>query len=622
MKLFSAVIILVALSVCRSSAQVFIGSTGTAWNGVCDSSCPQSSPCQLQVSGPTTVPSLCTVSFMGGMSIPSHAFLASSSDSLTFSSLGQVSLAGDVSITATAFILQDFDLSGPHGLDITASIAYIADSSVTFTDNSQITLSSCNSVAIQNSNFSSNTRTFKLNDLATGAMVNISDSNLQNVQGVCETVVSTPGNEPSIYIRNSNVTGLIFHTSALSSVLIENTEGRISPNSHVFSNAPTGTVSFHNSQISSTGSAWMTPSGSSSIGTLKIIGSHFENVIASATASTIQFESSTFTVDQLYDPVINVTDVDSATLSGLSITTRTAIGSASALTSFVAYPYGMGAWSISNIVFTSDLTVPRMRLGGSSMVLSGAFAFPSLEILGSSMTLVTRGVSNLVFTGDITTKSTSTLSFTSAAVFVNSISIGNGVTVSCGSCNQFTYSITDLNHGIRCLGAVDCVDVNDVFIQWSYGLPLAGSTYFFSNSSKNSQNFVSDNNEFTFASQTSNSRMNFTFQEVPCPPQCTPAPNSAHCVSNYFCTCSPGYTGTSCEFTVIVVTPMAVPQDSPQSIAPYNAPSANAPSITPSTTNPTQSPGSSPDSPTSSAQQHASMWYISFGLLAAVLLWN
>lgn len=644
MRFISLVVLLIALSVCESGAQVYIGSNGPEWNGACDNSCPQSAPCRLQArNARTDVSWTCTIIFMNGTVLPYHTFSLIYGGSLTFSSLGPISAPSRVSMQveilnpSTQVSLRNFILSGSSTLEIYGYRVSIIDSSLTIMDNSQIIFSYGTLVNIQNSNFSSNLPPLKGNSLKSEAAVDISGSNFQNAKGIFETANCVV----PINIRDSTINGSMFPTAQLSNVLVENTLATLVNTARVFGSVPTGTVSFLNSRIWSNVASGLTDSTSSSIGTLKIIGSHFRNVTACAKADVIEFQSSNFTVDDLYDPIINVTDVGTATLSDLTITTLKTSGSASALTSFMSYPDGMGSWSISNIIFSSELSVPRMRIGGSSMTLSASFQFPSLEIVGSSMTLATPEGLNLSFTGDITTSTgTSTLSFTNASVFFHSISIGNGVTVTCGDCDQFAYDATDLDHGIQCLDAVDCLDVNSVVIRWPYDLPVVGSTYFFSNSTKNTLAFNSSNNEFIITSVSLNSQMNFSFQEVTCPAhsQCTPAPDSSHCVSRYQCTCDPGYVnqGFACELvpppTEIPVSAPPVSDNSPvsdtppvsgtpQTIDPPGTPS-QAPTSVPATTPTSNIPSpTSVDSPTSSSHQQMSMWYISVGIASVVLLW-
>ena len=616
MRLLSVVLLLVTFLLSLSNAQVYIGSSGPYWNGTCANSCPQSAPCQLLSAGATTMDRPCVLYFESGLTIPAHFLFMDVVGNVTLSSLGPVSLGGALRVEnrGGGIVLQDFTSSGPNMFRFTSPETYILESSVTITDASQISLvgGGGSLVVIRNSNFTTTSATLMSWDLAAGATGHLSGVKAELSQGL-STMASAMGNEPTVHIHDSTITGLMFSGTPLKDISLENVTGTLLTSTSVFEQAPVGFVTILDSNLGSTSNSWLM--GLGDVKGLRIARSHFENVVVRGAVEDVLLENSTFTLNQLYDPVILLTSLYKAKLKNLSITSRTSFGTAPVLSSLSP---GMGFdLEFSDLVYSSPSSVPRMSVGGF-IRLTANVVFPSLSL---SSGVFFYGTFTPEFSGDIITSvSSAPVTFTeSVRVIFHSISFGTGVSFSQTSNPEFAYRVTKPSQGILCADQADCVNqplgtATRIIWDSSLPLPVVGEAYPYINSSRVTL-FVSDFFNYTLSTSSEYHVPFFTFHELPplAPVEVTPID------------ITPSEVSTPSGNSPSLITPTQSP-----SSAPSSSPSTDTPTSTPSSAIPTTASPDSPsspvpttassDSPTSSATHQAAGWCISLGLVSLILL--
>lgn len=613
-----SLVVLVVLSMLAApsmAATIVIGSSGPTWTKSCSvTTCTTSAPCQMPTSSsssPITLTASCDITFQSGYTVPSVYFSSTAAVTLTFRSLGQVSMPNSPTLS----------------LGTTSTIQFIGFSASVTSEG----IFTTGSLVIQNAQISNN-QVWRLNS---ATVVTISDSTFTASQALIQVLgsstaisltnvvgdgngVLTASSSPAT-LANFTATdcvfkngGLSFATSSFNYLIWSNVTGTmVAAGGKVFSTCPKGilcTQCYLSSAVPS-----RTCDGTTVGNTVSIKSSAWTNVgLNSPRVTTALYEDFSVIMDDQTYSALNMIAGISQSLTVTNAYFQSKLSTGSSLAPTVRIQAYNAPITITNsnwtILQASGTSTAALKIGVGSYTLSGAQTLPATQLTTGNINWFSPGIN---WSGDITDDGGACHWYifsgnpssvgTAVTLQASSINVGSNVVVHFPSSPpSMTYNVNIPTLGIKTTNANSFVLPNSLtpYVNWDYttlGNPAIGTSYPFIQG-QSTYYPLTTNPDYSITGDVSGSSSIFSFSAVTCPSSCVTA-NSDPCVSRSVCTCKSGFALPTCACpTGGCPPPPTPPPTTPIApVAPVTPPTAPTPvPVTPPPTTPPPVPVTPP----------------------------
>lgn len=598
-----SIAILVALSTFALpsvNAVVVIGSSGPTWSGTCSvTTCTSASPCQLSATTTIATTSSCDITFASGLAAPAFALTYSGSTTLTFRTLGAITLPSAVTVnvgTSSTIRFIDFTASFSAEVALTSGTVNFQNVQLSTSSNQVFKLNSATTIGITGSTFTSSQALIQV-------PTNSAAVTMTNVVGTGNGVIAAPVGTGGDFTATDCVfsSNVAYGTSRFNNIVWNNvTATMAAAGGKLFGFSPK-VIDFTAVTLSCAVPARLTDAAGVTGTSASVKSSTWTNVgLTMARIGTGIFSDFTIILD---DQTASALDLNAGVTTSLSFTNVYFQSKASTGTTLLPLVRIQATQPITiansnlTIVQASGTTTAGLFIGVGTYTVSNAQVFPSLLLGGGVINWFSPAVA---FTGNIyDSGSTGSLYLFSGqpgavtgvvGINATSITIGNAIVYCPSSVPYMNYLVNKPSQGIQCLVASDCFRLRDIvspYVNWDYatlGLPTIGTAYPFIQGTPNFYQ-VTASSEWSIQGDQAGTTATYSFFSVTCNSSCVAA-NSGPCVSRSVCSCKSGWILPTCQCPTGGCVPVAPPTNPPTSTPVGPVPVPVNPPTTPPTTPP------------------------------------